>query len=149
MEGGRDGIEEGDDEQIKRIGACLRDVVDAGGRGRVLGHAMGLRKCARQPWAGAGGRGSSRVMLASIERPPLTLNLPFPLRPPFLIPSQSKNHTNRNQSFKAHRNGIKKPKNYVSKSLKGVSVVGMISILLLFLFSIHTSAWIVVQICLD
>lgn len=33
---------------------------------------------------------------------------------------QSKNHTNRNQSFKAHRNGIKKPKNHRTKSLKGV-----------------------------
>jgi large subunit ribosomal protein L29e len=33
---------------------------------------------------------------------------------------QSKNHTNRNQSYKAHRNGIKKPKNYVHKSLKGM-----------------------------
>jgi len=39
-----------------------------------------------------------------------------------LLPLQSKNHTNRNQSFKAHRNGIKKPKNYVSKSLKGVGL---------------------------
>lgn len=42
-------------------------------------------------------------------------NTPFPLHQ-----QQSKNHTNRNQSFKAHRNGIKKPKNYVHKSLKGV-----------------------------
>jgi large subunit ribosomal protein L29e len=39
-----------------------------------------------------------------------------------LLPLQSKNHTNRNQSFKAHRNGIKKPKNHVSKSLKGVGL---------------------------
>ncbi|EWM29317.1 ribosomal protein l29 [Nannochloropsis gaditana] len=36
------------------------------------------------------------------------------------VMAKSKNHTNRNQSFKAHRNGIKKPKNYVSKSLKGM-----------------------------
>ena len=47
------------------------------------------------------------------------------LTPAFTLRSttapQSKNHTNRNQSFKAHRNGIKKPKNYVHKSLKGVS----------------------------
>jgi hypothetical protein len=35
---------------------------------------------------------------------------------------QSKNHTNRNQSYKAHRNGIKKPKNHKFKSSKGVSV---------------------------
>lgn len=52
--------------------------------------------------------------------------IPSPPSSPFhlflpSISSQSKNHTNRNQSFKAHRNGIKKPKNYVSKSLKGVS----------------------------
>ncbi|TFJ88286.1 hypothetical protein NSK_000635 [Nannochloropsis salina CCMP1776] len=36
------------------------------------------------------------------------------------VMAKSKNHTNRNQSFKAHRNGIKKPKNHVSKSLKGM-----------------------------
>lgn len=72
---------------------------------------------------GAAGGGSFSLLPASIEsyiiikRPPLTPPYPFFL----LIPSQSKNHTNRNQSFKAHRNGIKKPKNYVSKSLKGVS----------------------------
>ena len=106
---------------------------------------MDARKCARQPWTGAGDRDPSPVMLASIERPPLTLSLPFSLPPPSLIPSQSKNHTNRNQSFKAHRNGIKKPKNYVSKSLKGVSAVGMISIL----FSILICAWIGVRFCLD
>lgn len=42
---------------------------------------------------------------------------------PFIPPhQQSKNHTNRNQSYKAHRNGIKKPKNMVHKSLKGVRV---------------------------
>ena len=65
------------------------------------------------------------MVLASIEssiiKRPLSSFPPSPIPPSFLTPSQSKNHTNRNQSFKAHRNGIKKPKNYVSKSLKGVS----------------------------
>ncbi|CUS23566.1 LAQU0S10e03334g1_1 [Lachancea quebecensis] len=34
--------------------------------------------------------------------------------------SKSKNHTAHNQSRKAHRNGIKKPKTYKYPSLKGV-----------------------------
>ncbi|CEP60613.1 60S ribosomal protein eL29 LALA0_S01e14972g [Lachancea lanzarotensis] len=34
--------------------------------------------------------------------------------------SKSKNHTNHNQTRKAHRNGIKKPKTYKYPSLKGV-----------------------------
>ncbi|EDR04866.1 60S ribosomal protein L29 [Laccaria bicolor S238N-H82] len=34
--------------------------------------------------------------------------------------AKSKNHTNHNQSKKAHRNGIKKPKSNRSRSLKGV-----------------------------
>lgn len=64
------------------------------------------------------------MVLASIESSIIERAPSHPSFPPsssFVTPSQSKNHTNRNQSFKAHRNGIKKPKNYVSKSLKGVS----------------------------
>ncbi|CAL9728996.1 large ribosomal subunit protein eL29 [Monosporozyma unispora] len=34
--------------------------------------------------------------------------------------SKSKNHTAHNQTKKAHRNGIKKPKTYKYPSLKGV-----------------------------
>ncbi|SCU97720.1 LADA_0H07866g1_1 [Lachancea dasiensis] len=34
--------------------------------------------------------------------------------------SKSKNHTAHNQTRKAHRNGIKKPKTYKYPSLKGV-----------------------------
>ncbi|GBE79153.1 60S ribosomal protein [Sparassis crispa] len=34
--------------------------------------------------------------------------------------AKSKNHTNHNQSKKAHRNGIKKPKSYRTRSMKGV-----------------------------
>ncbi|KAF8525362.1 ribosomal L29e protein family-domain-containing protein [Gautieria morchelliformis] len=34
--------------------------------------------------------------------------------------AKSKNHTNHNQSKKAHRNGIKKPQVHRSRSLKGV-----------------------------
>ncbi|KZT20749.1 hypothetical protein NEOLEDRAFT_1140277 [Neolentinus lepideus HHB14362 ss-1] len=34
--------------------------------------------------------------------------------------AKSKNHTNHNQSKKAHRNGIKKPKTNRTRSLKGV-----------------------------
>jgi len=33
---------------------------------------------------------------------------------------QRKNHTGRNQAAKAHANGIKKARDYVAKSLKGV-----------------------------
>ncbi len=33
--GGREGIEEEDEEEIKRMGPCLRPAVDTGGRGRV------------------------------------------------------------------------------------------------------------------
>ena len=38
--------------------------------------------------------------------------------------AKSKNHTAKNQSNKAHANGIKKPKRYTKKSLKGVRVPG-------------------------
>ena len=38
------------------------------------------------------------------------------------IVSQQKNHTARNQSSKAHRNGIKKARDYPAKSQKGVSI---------------------------
>ncbi|TRM68293.1 ribosomal L29e protein family-domain-containing protein [Schizophyllum amplum] len=34
--------------------------------------------------------------------------------------AKSKNHTNHNQNKKAHRNGIKKPKTYSTRSMKGV-----------------------------
>uniref|UniRef100_A0A672G733 60S ribosomal protein L29 n=1 Tax=Salarias fasciatus TaxID=181472 RepID=A0A672G733_SALFA len=34
--------------------------------------------------------------------------------------AKSKNHTTHNQSRKAHRNGIKKPRTYRCESLKGV-----------------------------
>lgn len=34
--------------------------------------------------------------------------------------AKSKNHTNHNQSYKAHRNGIKKPKDHRYKSTKGM-----------------------------
>ncbi|KAM3621008.1 uncharacterized protein V6R79_004891 [Siganus canaliculatus] len=34
--------------------------------------------------------------------------------------AKSKNHTTHNQSRKAHRNGIKKPKSFRFESLKGV-----------------------------
>lgn len=36
---------------------------------------------------------------------------------------QRKNHTARNQSNKAHRNGIKKARDYTAKSQKGVSII--------------------------
>ena len=36
--------------------------------------------------------------------------------------AKSKNHTNHNQSRKAHRNGIKKPKSNRYKSRKGMDV---------------------------
>lgn len=36
--------------------------------------------------------------------------------------AKSKNHTAHNQTYKAHKNGIKKPKNHRLKSLKGVSL---------------------------
>jgi len=39
----------------------------------------------------------------------------------FFFPQQ-KNHTGRNASVKAHKNGIKKAKSYPAQSLKGVSV---------------------------
>ena len=35
--------------------------------------------------------------------------------------AKSKNHTNHNQTHKAHRNGIKKPKKQTYSSRKGVS----------------------------
>eukprot|EP01115_Flamella_aegyptia_P012605 TRINITY_DN6336_c3_g1_i1.p1 TRINITY_DN6336_c3_g1~~TRINITY_DN6336_c3_g1_i1.p1 ORF type:complete len:66 (-),score=10.81 TRINITY_DN6336_c3_g1_i1:144-341(-) len=34
--------------------------------------------------------------------------------------AKSKNHTAHNQTYKAHRNGIKKPKRHRYKSLKGM-----------------------------
>ncbi|KAI0921960.1 60S ribosomal protein L29 [Taiwanofungus camphoratus] len=34
--------------------------------------------------------------------------------------AKSKNHTNHNQTRKAHRNGIKKPQSYRTRSMKGV-----------------------------
>ncbi|RDX53074.1 hypothetical protein K466DRAFT_587231 [Polyporus arcularius HHB13444] len=34
--------------------------------------------------------------------------------------AKSKNHTNHNQSRKAHRNGIKKPQSHRTRSMKGV-----------------------------
>ena len=34
--------------------------------------------------------------------------------------AKSKNHTNNNQNYKAHRNGIQRPKNHKFGSLKGV-----------------------------
>jgi len=34
--------------------------------------------------------------------------------------AKSKNHTNHNQNYKAHRNGIKKPKSHKYRSLKGM-----------------------------
>lgn len=36
--------------------------------------------------------------------------------------AKSKNHTNHNQNKKAHRNGIKKPKQYRHESTLGVSL---------------------------
>ncbi|TVU04335.1 hypothetical protein EJB05_50101, partial [Eragrostis curvula] len=36
--------------------------------------------------------------------------------------AKSKNHTAHNQSYKAHKNGIKKPKRHRQTSTKGVSV---------------------------
>merc|ERR1712205_61922 len=36
--------------------------------------------------------------------------------------AKSKNHTNHNQNRKAHRNGIKKPKEYKYKSTKGMEI---------------------------
>lgn len=38
-----------------------------------------------------------------------------------LLIQQQKNHTGRNASVKAHKNGIKKAKSYPAQSLKGVS----------------------------
>ncbi|KAE8225404.1 hypothetical protein CF319_g1846 [Tilletia indica] len=49
---------------------------------------------------------------------PLTLSTLFPAQ--FVKMAKSKNHTNHNQSAKAHRNGIKKPKSNKYPSLKGV-----------------------------
>ncbi|KAE8268079.1 hypothetical protein A4X09_0g4262 [Tilletia walkeri] len=49
---------------------------------------------------------------------PLTLPTLFPAQ--FVKMAKSKNHTNHNQSAKAHRNGIKKPKSNKYPSLKGV-----------------------------
>ncbi|CCL99173.1 uncharacterized protein FIBRA_01188 [Fibroporia radiculosa] len=34
--------------------------------------------------------------------------------------AKSKNHTNHNQTRKAHRNGIKNPKSHRTRSMKGV-----------------------------
>ncbi|KAH0587365.1 60S ribosomal protein L29, variant 2 [Termitomyces sp. 'cryptogamus'] len=34
--------------------------------------------------------------------------------------AKSKNHTNHNQNKKAHKNGIKRPTSFRSRSLKGV-----------------------------
>lgn len=37
--------------------------------------------------------------------------------------AKSKNHTAHNQTYKAHRNGIKKPKTFKYKSRKGVRLI--------------------------
>lgn len=37
--------------------------------------------------------------------------------------AKSKNHTAHNQTYKAHRNGIKKPKRFRKTSMRGVSVL--------------------------
>lgn len=41
--------------------------------------------------------------------------------------AKSKNHTAHNQSYKAHRNGIKKPKQGKYRSVKGVGVYERVS----------------------
>ena len=53
---------------------------------------------------------------------------------PFTQMAKSKNHTNHNQTYKAHRNGIKKPKTYRHTSLRGVTCFFIASC---FLFSIQ------------
>lgn len=40
--------------------------------------------------------------------------------------AKSKNHTAHNQTYKAHRNGIKKPKTYKYKSRKGVRAESLV-----------------------
>lgn len=37
--------------------------------------------------------------------------------------AKSKNHTAHNQTYKAHRNGIKKPKRFRKTSMRGVSLL--------------------------
>ncbi|CAN1281460.1 60S ribosomal protein L29-1 [Linum perenne] len=39
--------------------------------------------------------------------------------------AKSKNHTAHNQSHKAHKNGIKKPKRHRHTSTKGVSTISL------------------------
>jgi hypothetical protein len=65
-------------------------------------------------------RSSSHLIFPS-PRPPNTHNTD--LTPTTM--AKSKNHTAHNQSYKAHRNGIKKPKQNKHSSRKGVSVVQM------------------------
>jgi large subunit ribosomal protein L29e len=51
--------------------------------------------------------------------------------------AKSKNHTAHNQSYKAHRNGIKKPKRHRQTSTKGVilsSPLALSSCLLYWIF---------------
>jgi hypothetical protein len=53
---------------------------------------------------------------------------------------KQKNHTARNQSSKAHRNGIKKARDYPAKSQKGVSIcshryVSCVSLVIVFYVS--------------
>ena len=50
------------------------------------------------------------------------LQSPPPANPPTYTMVKEKNHTNRNQSYKAHRRGIKKVKPQRYRSLRGVSV---------------------------
>jgi hypothetical protein len=42
--------------------------------------------------------------------------------------AKSKNHTAHNQTYKAHKNGIKKPKNFRYASRKGVSQSGAFAV---------------------
>ena len=57
---------------------------------------------------------------SSQHRRTLSLAHPSPTNRPSTMVKE-KNHTNRNQSFKAHRRGIKKVKPQRYRSLRGVS----------------------------
>jgi len=127
-ERGREGSEEEEEDTMRRgeangsvLAACNRRCRRQCRRQRKACVAM---RCVRANVPGSFGRMLEEevVFLPWCLHRSSLLSFFAPSPPSFLlIPLQSKNHTNRNQSFKAHRNGIKKPKNYVSKSLKGVS----------------------------
>jgi hypothetical protein len=62
------------------------------------------------------------VVLAAISSAATTDKNPTPLSLPVKMVKQ-KNHTARNNTVKAHKNGIKKPKNHRYHSTKGVRAI--------------------------